>query len=50
MDGEKKKWFTVKAGDDISATDLELKKGDIDILVETTESCSEGRFTFETVD
>ena len=50
MDGEKKKWFTVNGGDSVEATDLDLKKGDIYILVETMEPCEEGRFTFETVD
>jgi len=50
MDGEKKKWFTVNAGDLVEATDLDLKKGDVYILVETTEPCEDGRFTFETVD
>ena len=50
MDGEKREWFTVKAGESISSTGLDLKKGDIDILVETTEPCEDGRFTFETVD
>ncbi len=50
MDGTKKEWFTVKAGETVEGTGLELPKGNIDILVETNEPCEEGRFTFEAVD
>ncbi len=49
MDGTKREWFRVKAGDSIEGTGLDLKKGSIDILVETDEPCEEGRFTFEPI-
>ena len=50
MDGTKKPWFSVKEGDSMEGTDLEIPKGSIDILVETDGSCKDGEFRFEVVD
>ena len=45
-DGTKKELFSVKAGDDLNASGGELAKGTLYIIVETTEKCENGEFTF----
>ena len=45
-DGEKKQLFTISAGEEVSATAGEVKKGKLYIIVESTEKCTDGRFEF----
>lgn len=47
MDGEKKEWFRIKAGEAVEAANLTMEKGSVDILVETQEPCEDGTFTFD---
>jgi len=45
-DGDKEELFTINAGEKIDSTLEDLKKGKKYIIVETSETCEDGKFEF----
>ena len=50
FDGTKQELFTISAGESIDSALENMPKGNVDIIIETSEKCEEGRFEFTVSD